>query len=91
MAGTVLLDFWLATYQRKKIVENCNSARAGAQYVEKVFSFWPNFDTNFTNIGERKKVKLYTLKKVGLKNYLYNSSVMFLTYFYLAWNVTLRP
>ena len=33
---------------KKKITENPNSAGAGAHKVEKVFSFWPNFDPNFT-------------------------------------------
>ena len=32
----------------KTFTENSNSAGAGAHKVEKVFSFWPNFDPNFT-------------------------------------------
>ena len=36
--------------------------------LEKVVSFWPNFDPNFTD-GERKKGKLYILKKVGLSTF----------------------
>ena len=46
--------------------------------------------------GERKKCKLYILKKVGLssfkeilKKYVYNSTVMSSTYFYFFWNGTL--
>ena len=35
---------------KKKIIENCNSVRAGAQNIGKVVSFWPNFDPNFTDI-----------------------------------------
>ena len=34
----------------KKIIENCNSVGAGAQKEEKVVSFWPNFDPNWTDI-----------------------------------------
>ena len=34
----------------KKIIENCNSVGAGAQNIGKVVSFWPNFDSNFTDI-----------------------------------------
>ena len=50
----------------KKNIENCNSVDAGAQNTWKVVSFWSNFDPNFTVFGDRKKGKLYTLKKVGL-------------------------
>ena len=50
IAGTVLFASWLATYQWKKIIENCNSVGAGAHKVGKVISFWPNFDPNFPNI-----------------------------------------
>ena len=32
----VLFISWLATYQSKKIIENCNSVGAGAWKVEKV-------------------------------------------------------
>ena len=35
---------------KKKIIEKCNSVGAGAQKPGKVVSFWPNFDSNFTNI-----------------------------------------
>ena len=35
---------------KKKKFENCNSVGAGAQKVEKVVSFWPNFDPNCTDI-----------------------------------------
>ena len=41
---------WLAIYQCKKIIENCNSVGAGAQNIGKVVSFWPNFDHNFNDI-----------------------------------------
>ena len=34
----------------KKIIENCNSVGAGAQNLEKVVNFWPNFDPNFIDI-----------------------------------------
>ena len=34
----------------KKIIENYNSVGAGAHKVEKVVSFWPNFDPNFPDI-----------------------------------------
>ena len=34
----------------KKIIENYNSVGAGAQNIGKVISFWPNFDSNFTDI-----------------------------------------
>ena len=50
IAGTVLFVSWLATYQWKKIIENCNSVGAGAHKVGKVVSFWPNFDPNFPDI-----------------------------------------
>ena len=46
----VLFVSWLATYQWKKIIENSKSVGAGAHKVEKVVSFWPNFDPNFTDI-----------------------------------------
>ena len=48
--GTDLFVSWLATYQLKKIIENCNSVGAGAPKVGKVVSFWSNFDPNFTDI-----------------------------------------
>ena len=53
----------------KKIIENCNSVGAGAQNMEKVVSFWPNFDPDFTDIWERKKGKLHILKKVDLSTF----------------------
>ena len=34
----------------KKINENCNSIGAGVQNIGKVVSFWPNFDSNCTDI-----------------------------------------
>ena len=34
----------------KKIIENCSFVAAGAQNKGKVDSFWPNFDSNFTDI-----------------------------------------
>ena len=46
MVGTVLLVSWLATYKRKRIIENCT----GAHKVGKIVTFWPNFDPNFTDI-----------------------------------------
>ena len=50
-------------------MENCNSVGAGAQNIGKAVSFWPNFDPNFTDIGEHKKDKLYILKNVGLSTF----------------------
>ena len=35
---------------KKKIIEKCNSVGAGAQKLEKVVSFWSNFDPNFIDI-----------------------------------------
>ena len=55
IAGTVLFVSWLAIYQWKKIIENCNSVGAGAHKVGKVVSFWSNFDHNFTDIWRAKK------------------------------------
>ena len=40
---------WL-NISEKKIIENYNSVGAGAHKVEKVVSFWPNFDPNFPDI-----------------------------------------
>ena len=50
IAGTVLFVSLLATYQCKKIIENCNFVSAEAQNIGKVVCFWANFDPNFTNI-----------------------------------------
>ena len=50
ITGTVLFVSWLDTFHWKKIIENCNSVGAGAHKIEKVVSFWPNFDPNFTDI-----------------------------------------
>ena len=91
----VLLVSWLATYQWKKIIENCNSLGEGAHKVGKVVIFWFNVDPVF---GELKKGKLHILKKVELstfkemlkKMYIIAQSC-FLTYFYFAWKGTLRP
>ena len=33
----------------KDFFENYNSVGVGAQNIEKVVRFWPNFDPNFTN------------------------------------------
>ena len=85
ITGTVLFVSWLATYQWKKIIENCNSVGAGA---DKVVNFWPSVDLIFPIFGKREKGKLYILKKVGR---YYNSTFMFLTCFYFAWMGTLRP
>ena len=40
---------WL-NISEKKIIESYNSVGAGAHEVEKVVSFWPNFDPNFPDI-----------------------------------------
>ena len=40
---------WLATYQCKKNIENCNFVVAGAHKVGKIV-FWLNFDPYFPNI-----------------------------------------
>ena len=46
-----LFGSWWLHISEKKIIENCNSVGAGAQNIEKVVSFWPNFDPpNFTDI-----------------------------------------
>ena len=50
MVATVLFVSWLATYQWKNIIENCNSVGAVAQNIGIVVSFWPNFDPNFTDV-----------------------------------------
>ena len=60
---------WLATYQWKKIIENCNSVGAGAPKVEKVVSFEPTVDSSFPIFGDSEKSKLYLLKKVGLATF----------------------
>ena len=59
----------MATYQWQKIIENFNSVGAVAHRLGKLVSFYPNFDPNFTIFGERKKDKLYILKKVGLSTF----------------------
>ena len=41
---------WLHISEKKKIIENYNSAGTEAQNIGKVASFWPNVDPNFTNI-----------------------------------------
>ena len=41
---------WLAKCKWKFFFENYNSVGAGAHKVEKVVSFWPNFDPNFPDI-----------------------------------------
>ena len=55
--------FYLSHISVKKIIENCNSVHAEPQNIGKVVSFWPNFDTNFTDI------KLHILKRVGLSTF----------------------
>ena len=57
---------WLATYQRKKNIENCNSVGAGAHKVGKVVNFGPSLTLVFPLFGEREKGKLYIMKKFGL-------------------------
>ena len=75
---------WLPTYQRKKIIENCNSVGAGAHKVGKTV-FGPTLSIILPTFGERKEGKLYILKKVGLstikemfKKFVYNGTAMFL-------------
>ena len=53
----------------KKNIENCNSVGAGAQNIGKVVSFWPTLTLILPTFGERKKGKLYILKKVGLSTF----------------------
>ena len=59
---------WLATYQWKKIIENCNSVGAGAQNIGKIV-FGPTLTLILPIFGERKKGKLNILKKVGLSTF----------------------
>ena len=66
IAGTVLFVSWLAKYQWKKIIEQCNSVGAGVHKVGKVVSLWSRFDPSFLDILECEKGKLHMLKKVGL-------------------------
>ena len=68
----------------KKIIEHCNSVGAGAHKVGKTI-FGPTLSIILPTFGERKKGKLYILKKVGLstinemfKKFVYNSTAMFL-------------
>ena len=68
IAGTVLFVSWLATYQWKKIIENCNSVGVGAHKVGKIV-FGPTLTLILPIFGERKKGKLYILKKVGLSTF----------------------
>ena len=65
IAGMVLPVSWWATYQWKKIIVNCNSVGAGASKVGKIV-FGPSLTLVLLIFGERKKGKLYMLKKVGL-------------------------
>ena len=46
----ILFVPWLATYQWKKIIENCSSVDAGAQNVGKVVSIYLSFGHTFTDI-----------------------------------------
>ena len=40
---------WLDISERK-IIEKCNYGGAGAHNIEKVVSFWSNFEAKFTDI-----------------------------------------
>ena len=53
----------------EKNIEKCNSLFGWAYKVEKMVSFWPNVDHNFSDIWEHEKSKLYVLKKVGLSTF----------------------
>ena len=57
---------WLATYQWKIIIEDCNSVSAGAHKVVKGISFGPTFDSSFPIFGDSEESKLYLWKKVGV-------------------------
>ena len=50
ITGTVLFVSRLATYQWKKIIENCNSVGSGAHKGRKVVIFWPSVDPIFHDI-----------------------------------------
>ena len=97
--ATVLFAPWLATYQWKNLIQNCNSVGAGAHKVEKVVSFDPTLTLILPIFGKRKKGKLYILKKLVLVRlrryyenmYIINTVMFFLTYFYFAWKNTLGP
>ena len=65
IAGMVLPVSWWATYQWKKIIVNFNSVGAGASKVGKIV-FGSSLTLLLLIFGERKKGKLYMLKKVGL-------------------------
>ena len=41
---------WVNVSEKKKKIENYNSAGAGAEKVGKVVSFWANFDPTFLDI-----------------------------------------
>ena len=58
----------MATYQCKKIIENCNFVGARAHKVGKI-AFDPSLTLSFSIFREREKSKLYTLKKVGLTKF----------------------
>ena len=67
IASLFLFVSWLATYQWKKIIENCNSVCAGADKVGKtVLIFGPTLTVISLIFGERKNGKSYILKTVGL-------------------------
>ena len=97
--ATVLFAPWLATYQWKNFIQNCNSVGAGAHKVEKVVSFGPTLTLTLQIFGKRRKGKLYILKKLVLVRlrryyenmYVINTVMFFLRYFYFAWKNTLGP
>ena len=50
LMGTVLFVSWLATYQWKKLLKTATLLVQELIKYEKVINFWPNFDSNFTDI-----------------------------------------
>ena len=60
---------WLATYQWKKVNENCNCVGAGAHKGGKELVFGPTLTLILSIFWERKKGKLNVLTKVGLSTF----------------------
>ena len=65
IAGTILFAPWLASYQCKLIIENCNSIDAGAHKVQKIV-YDPTLTLIFPIFRGHEKGKLFILQKVGL-------------------------
>ena len=61
---------WLATYQWKRTIKNCNSVDAGADNVEKVvYKLAQTLTQIFWMFVNTEKGKLYILKIFGLSTF----------------------